>query len=52
MTKEILDILKRSPFILEKLFESGEMSADFRRKYMFGGITMEEIAKIKEYFNK
>lgn len=50
--KEILDILKRAPFILERLFENNDMTFDYNHRYMFGTITIEEVAKVRDYFDK
>lgn len=50
LAEECWEIVKNKPFILQKLFENKglENQQEFDKKYFFGTITEEEIAKVKE----
>lgn len=48
---DVLEILKRNPFILEVLFKKG-FGKEYDERYMWGTITDEEVNKIKEWLNK
>lgn len=47
---ECWEIVKNKPFILQKLFENKglENQQEYDKKYFFGTITEEEVAKVKE----
>ena len=50
-TKELLSILKDSPFILQKIFENKELKnqEQYDKKYFWGTITEDKVIKIKEW---
>lgn len=49
---EVLEILKKAPFILEKLFDNYELTEEMTDKYFYGTITDSEVNKVKEWINK
>lgn len=52
--KEILDILKKSPFILSKIYGNNLLvkQADYDKRYFWGTITNEEIDKVIKWLDK
>lgn len=49
--KELLKILKDSPFILQKIFENKELKnqEQYDKKYFWGTITEDKVVKVKEW---
>ncbi len=52
--KEILKILKESPFILSKLFGGNDLKKqkEFDNRYFWGTITKEEVNKVVDWLNE
>lgn len=48
---EVLEILKKKPFILQKIFENKGLSNqdEYDKKYFWGTITEDENAKVEEW---
>lgn len=46
---EVLDIIKRHPFILERLFDESGMHGDYVHDYWWGVVTDKEVEMIKEW---
>lgn len=53
--KEVLDILMKSPFLLQSIFENEKSlsnQSEYNRRYFFGTVTQEEFDKVKAYVEK
>lgn len=53
--KEILDILMKSPFLLQSIFENEKTlngQSEYNRRYFFGTVTQEEYNKVTTYVEK
>ena len=48
---EVLDIIKRAPFILERLFDNFELTKEAENRYFYGTITDAEVKKVEEWIN-
>lgn len=48
---KVLDIIKRHPFILERLFDEGGMRDDYNHDYWWGVVTNKEVEMVKEWLN-
>ena len=49
---KVLDIIKRHPFILERLFDEGGMHDDYNHDYWWGVVTVKEVEMVKEWLKK
>lgn len=49
---EVLEIIKRAPFILQVLYSREELPTGVEHHYEFGTITESELTKVKEWLNK
>lgn len=47
--QKVLDILRHSPFILEKIFEDDGKHDEYNHAYFYGTITDDEVALIKKW---
>ena len=53
--KEVLDILMKSPFLLQSIFENEKSlsnQSEYNIRYFFGTVTQEEYNKVKTYVEK
>lgn len=53
--KEVLDILMKSPFLLQSIFENERSLSnqdEYNRRYFFGTVTQEDYNKVKSYVEK
>ena len=53
--KEVLDILMKSPFLLQSIFENERSlhgQSEYNRRYFFGTVTQEEYNKVTAYVEK
>lgn len=48
---KVLDIIKRHPFILERLFDEGGMHDDYNHDYWWGVVTDKEVEIVKEWLD-
>ena len=48
---EFLRIIFNAPFIIQTLFEKGELGKNATDRYLWGTISDEEVKKIKELFS-
>lgn len=48
---KVLDIIKRHPFILERLFDEADMHDDYNHDYWWGVVTDKEVEMVKEWLN-
>ena len=49
---EILDIIKRSPFVLERIFELDNKRQEYKKRYWYGTISDTELNKVKEWLTQ
>lgn len=49
---EVLEILKRAPFILETLFDNYEMPKEMEDRYFYGTISDAEVKKVKGWMER
>ena len=54
LNKEILDILKNSPFVLQKFFELNELKNqdEYNKRYFWGTIDVDAWAKVRKWIEK
>lgn len=54
LNKEILDILKNSPFVLQKFFELKELKNqdEYNKRYFWGTIDVDAWAKVRKWIEK
>lgn len=43
-------IIKKSPFIIENLYQLGKLGKKAKRRYMWGTITNKDVAIVEEFF--
>lgn len=48
---KVLDIIKRHPFILERLFNESDKHDDYVHDYWWGVVTDKEVEMIKEWLD-
>ena len=49
---ELLDIIKRSPFVLERIFELDNKRQEYKKRYWYGTINDTELNKVKEWLTQ
>ena len=49
---EILEIIKRSPFVLERIFELDNKRQEYKKRYWYGTINDTELNKVKEWLTQ
>ena len=49
---EILEIIKRSPFVLERIFELDNKRQEYKKRYWYGTISDDELNKVKEWLTQ
>lgn len=48
---EILDIIKRCPFVLERIYEL-DNNEEYNNRYFFGTISDSELQKVREWLTQ